>query len=78
LQKKFGGKKKQNLCRVPQVGTWQKMSLPRARLGVVDEDVDEDDDGPITSAVIFSFSLSLSSPKDSHDDSMSVSQSPTI
>jgi hypothetical protein len=43
-----------------------------------DEDVGEDDDGPITSAAIFSFSLSLSSPEDSHDDSISVSQSPTI
>jgi hypothetical protein len=42
------------------------------------EDVDEDDDGPITNAATFSFSSSLSSPEDSHDDSISVSQSPTI
>ncbi len=43
-----------------------------------DEDVGEDDDGPITNAATFSFSSLLSSSEDSHDDSMSVSQSPTM
>jgi hypothetical protein len=42
------------------------------------EDVGQDDDGPITNAATFSFSLLLSSPEDSHDYSMSVSQSPTM
>jgi hypothetical protein len=43
-----------------------------------DEDVGEDDDGPITNAATFSFSSLLSSPEDLQDDSMSVSQSPTM
>jgi hypothetical protein len=43
-----------------------------------DEDVGEDDDGPITNVATFSFSSLLSSPDDSHDDSMSVNQSPTM
>jgi hypothetical protein len=42
------------------------------------EDVDEDDDGLITNAATFSFSSLLSSPEDSHDDLISVSQSPTM
>jgi hypothetical protein len=42
------------------------------------EDVDEDNDGPITNAATFSFSSSLSIPEDSHNDSISASQSPTM